>query len=364
MNLPDLLIFSYLKENLCVLHRGRVYIAGQEGSADRLSFGDISLTLSRGLSLQWFEDEYFRINGSLLADLAAEQLQASLKPADAFLFDFVINQVIASYSTPDSTAHSTAYSTPDSTPSNRSGTTPCKDFVLRPPGFIAAIFESVLAYYGKLYDLAEGGNQLLIDGKGYELREAKTSLEGLSERYSARLEDHIIKAAGDCRQNIRIGSGVSAAASQGFYYDPEKKVGCEVKNGFFLYTIVDPYILYEPANGRYYGFPEAKIGIELCTREGIILWKDPVVINPYSHPSLHLRNGAYQRICNGSFSYTDLKKNYPDIITQLCRLISKSRDLMTRGYYGESGAWHSLEEPMFSGHLMRGNINLLKVTNT
>lgn len=132
------------------------------------------------------------------------------------------------------------------------------------------------------------------------------------------------------------------------FYNKENNLGFERNDfGFFIYTLVEPYILYERKNRKYYKFDRAKIGVELIGKA----WKDPIIINPYSHPALRYKNKDFQKICNGSCDYNAIRKKYR-LEDQIKVVLEKARHMILRGYFSQKGSWHSLTEPIFREHIV------------
>lgn len=130
------------------------------------------------------------------------------------------------------------------------------------------------------------------------------------------------------------------------FYSKEMNLGFEKNDyGFFIYTVVEPYVLYEKRNGKYYKFDEAKIGVEIIGET----WREPIVINSYSHPALRSKNIAFQKICNGSYDYNAIRRKYKQE-DQVKVVLEKAKSMMLRGYFSQKGSWHSLTELMFKEH--------------
>ncbi len=176
-------------------------------------------------------------------------------------------------------------------------------------------------------------HEIFIEKRSYSIDRKTNSLEGVDEEYR--------RAIGQ-RKNTAKSSQVTRIAEQKKFYDRNQNLGFETtERGFYIYTTVEPYALYERKNRKYYGFGRAKIGVHTEIRDGKIIWHQAVVMNKYIHPALK-EDGEYQSICTGNFSYNHLINRHHEEAKQIRAALEEARRMIERGYFSEKGSWNEL----------------------
>ncbi len=198
---------------------------------------------------------------------------------------------------------------------------------------------------GGVFDLTQQKNkshEIRIDRTSYSIGRQITEVEYLEENYAQVFG----KGFGE-KENLVNTKGLRELLLKGGFYDRRTNIGFEkTAKGFFVYTLVEPYALYETRNKKYYGFGEAKVGIQLWPTYDEITWHDAVVMNKYIHPAL-AREDEYQKICTGNFSYSTIRNKYESKADQIKVALQKARGILERGYFSRSGAWNSLTEAKY-----------------
>ncbi len=199
--------------------------------------------------------------------------------------------------------------------------------------------KNYFVYNGKFFDLSIKANgHASINGKRYQIEsKCDQDFEKLETQYKNLLERRML-------ESTNLGNKASVSLYEKLaingYYDHDKSIGFEKnEKGFFVYTIISPYILYEPNNKCYYSFSQAKAGVRISKKRDIIEWEKIVVITPYIHPALpELENKSFQKVCEGVFDYSRLEKLPPaDAIKQL--VPKEIERMLQKGYWGQHDAW-------------------------
>ncbi|MEM4244823.1 MAG: hypothetical protein QW404_00030 [Candidatus Nanoarchaeia archaeon] len=208
---------------------------------------------------------------------------------------------------------------------------------------------------GNMYKLSNTKTQsheIKIKNKSYSVQEKITELEQFERLYQNL----------DARLRGCFNYEIKKIARQAKFYDPKENIGFEdTEKGFFLYTLVKPYALYERTNSKYYGFGEAKIGIQIRIVDNEIVWHDAVVMNKYIHPALP-DDDEYQKICTGNFSFETIRQKYKGKAEQIRIALEEARRMIERGYFSRDGSWNTLQDPKYK-QLELKNIMGWRVTN-
>jgi len=191
-------------------------------------------------------------------------------------------------------------------------------------------------------------HEILIQGKSYSIDRKIMTLEEMEQ---------------DITKPKEYESRIIAIAQQQRYYDRNEKLGIEKVGGkSYIHTITEPYALYERKNGRHYGFGRAKIGVEVESVDGEIVWHDAVVMNEYMHPALK-GNEPYQKICTGTFSFDNIRRKYGAKGKQIRVALEEARRMLERGYFSQQGSWNELTEEKYK-ELELQNTRGWRITNT
>lgn len=202
-------------------------------------------------------------------------------------------------------------------------------------------------YNGKFFGLSikENGHASINDKRyqiGSKCNQDFEKFEKFEKKYEIFLEKRILEGAnlGGKAKTTLYGK----LATNGYYKEEgDKNIGFEKnEKGFFIYTIVDPYVLYEPKNECYYSFSRAKAGIRISKNRNRIEWEKIKVITPYMHPALQLlEKKPFQEVCPGVFNYHKLEKLPPtDAIKRL--VPTEIKRMLQEGYIGQDSAWKPL----------------------
>ncbi len=177
-------------------------------------------------------------------------------------------------------------------------------------------------------------------------------LSGLDRSHNGIIEGYVQFKKGLYGKLKEKGAG-SSDDHPGFSFDELGiPIGCEfIEGSFFIYKKVEPFCLYEESNGRYYGFDEARAGVELKKEDGLYKLGDPLVINEYSHPSLAKINKPMQKICAGAGKdfltelKAQLKQDQSQLVQQVSKILDYSVAMLESGYVGAGygSAYHKLD---------------------
>ncbi len=218
--------------------------------------------------------------------------------------------------------------------------------------------EDYFIWNRKIYRVTkkEKSPYLKVKGKKYSIEESiEKSIEDLEREYQKQLKERIIeeltkgeKSLTSRIKNIKEKKEIYNFLKKKSYFDKKEKIGFKIcSQGFFITSHVEPYILFEPKNKRYYRFNKAIIGVQLERNKGKIKWKDPVVINDYIHPALASKTPKpFQKICNGEFSYYQATKG-KKLDESIRIILAEAKRMLQSGYFGKKGAWNPLYEPCF-----------------
>ncbi|RME55157.1 hypothetical protein D6777_01450 [Candidatus Woesearchaeota archaeon] len=147
--------------------------------------------------------------------------------------------------------------------------------------------------------------------------------------------------------NLKLNTKIGKTTVLENYYDAEKNLGFELKNDdFYVYTIVEPYILYDKSTQKKYKFDEAKVGLKLELVNDEVEYGNLVVLNEYSHPALPDFDKPMQTICLGWYDPSTLKINF-NLENQIVLLLKKGKKALTEEYILPNVAWHKLSEEKF-----------------
>jgi len=195
---------------------------------------------------------------------------------------------------------------------------------------------------GKFFDLSMKANgHALINGKRYQIEsKCNYNSENFEKKYQTFLEKRILEGA---NLGTKAKTVLYDKLANNGYYKEDKNIGFEKnEKGFFIYAIVDPYVLYEPNNECYYSFSSAKAGVKINKKRDKIEWEKIEVITPYIHPALpELEYKPFQKVCVGVFDYSKLEKLPPaDAIKEL--IPKEIVRMLQKGYWGQHDAWKPL----------------------
>jgi len=311
MSIPQTFVYKELNENTAAIVDGRIWGVKERKEDDNYFrwYGKI-FGVVKGKTLRALEEDYLEKHEH---EIKQPNKEGGINYEDTQLADFVIKNVI--------------------------GKVPYKNKrrdkqLIEEVLYMSALF----ACCGSLYEVNQGKNEnheLRIEGKSYSIGKELTELEELERKYERKLENILTRQA-------RYNSGTTKIIEKGRFYNQNENIGFEkTENGFFVYTVVKPYSLYERYNNKYYGFGEAKIGIKLEIVDEEIAWQSAVVINRYIHPALP-NLGTYQRICTGNYSYDTLREKYDDKAKQIRAALGEAVRMIERGYFSAKGSWNKL----------------------
>ncbi|MBW2997489.1 hypothetical protein KY349_04080 [Candidatus Woesearchaeota archaeon] len=152
------------------------------------------------------------------------------------------------------------------------------------------------------------------------------------------------------------------------FYDPKKNLGF-IKNsrGFFIFTKIPNYILWEHEEDQYFRFPSAKVAVKVSLNQGNRIGiSNPLVIEKYRHPGLDEIDDDYQHICFQFFEPTAIKrmpaaKKVHTMLYEGCRMLMAN-------YCSSGKAYFNLEDDdvaeIFSSYIVpKSRVNNSKVTN-
>lgn len=152
------------------------------------------------------------------------------------------------------------------------------------------------------------------------------------------------------------------------YYDPQRNLGF-VKNskGFFIFTKMPSYVLWEHKTDRYFSFPPAKVAVKVLLDRGKhIRISNPLIIERYRHPALDGLNLGYEHICFQFFEPATLKR--ASSAEKVHRLLYEGCRMMMANYCSGGKAYFNLEDDevaeIFSGSIVpKSKVDNSKVTN-
>ncbi len=198
---------------------------------------------------------------------------------------------------------------------------------------------------GTIFDLTKlksENNEVRINKTSYSIGRQITEVDYLEEDYSQTFREGL-----NGKHNLICVKEINDLLLKDGFYDRKTNIGFEkTRDGFFVYTLVEPYVLYEDKNKKYYKFGEAKVGIQIWLADDEIVWQDAVVMNKYMHPAL-ASHAEHQRICTGRFSYATIRKRYDSKADQIKIALQKAKSTLERGYFSRNGAWNSLTEAKY-----------------
>lgn len=373
MKLPPTFFYKFFKENTFFVVDNAIYNPRFSSSEiGFISVGDKKFGLDEGLKLSRLEELYFSNNDSELKNCCNNLLKSILTDEkeinrdyyelgeDLEFIEFVWYDLLRKKKT--------------AKPKIKLIKVKEKN-----PFLIDEIFsQDCFVWKGKLYALEKGKGlfNVKIKNKSYSIGESlESNLEELEKKYLKKIEEKVYNQLTKGQDSLlsRIGrlkekKDLIDIIRKGEFFDAKENIGFkkDVK-GFFVTTKAGKgcngdYILYEPNNGKYYRFEEALIGIKLVKQDESISWWEPVVINPYIHPSLpSKRPTPHQKICEGNFDYKQAVKGC-DLASAIRILLGEARRLILSGYYGASGAHSSLSAGHFQ-ELEVKSFDATEVTN-
>ncbi|MDI6738037.1 MAG: hypothetical protein QME12_06005 [Nanoarchaeota archaeon] len=203
--------------------------------------------------------------------------------------------------------------------------------------------KSFFALSGRIYPLFEGGQNASIADRRYSLGlTPSSSIEELESKYLKAIEaEKRKKAAG-----IRLEAMQALKEKQ--WLDKNKNIGFRlVKDRFYAFTKVEPYILFERLNNAYYEFPEAEAGIPLFLNQNSIDFGRLYVLNSYSHPSISSFDTPMQAICAGSYDYEAAKRRHSSPYAVLEELMEKARTVLREEYRSRGKPYYFLTNQKF-----------------
>jgi len=190
---------------------------------------------------------------------------------------------------------------------------------------------AVFVYRNNFYPLLEFERGEILFGNSRRILGRQVSAEEIDKDYKNRIQNRLCKKVESAYTNLKKEENTIRAVMSRKYYDKQRNMGFEIiNNDFFAITIVEPYILYERSNGKYYLFDTAKIGSKMTKIGNSIELSPLIVINSYSHPYLSQKDTPFQRICTGSFDYATIR--HGGIYEQIHNILRFGRKLLTRGY--------------------------------
>ena len=304
MSTPFYLFFN---ENIFACIDSRIYNTCKTSTEDYLKWFSTRINLLKGELVQKLEEIYY-----FSAGMKKEQLNE--------LSGFIVNNVIP----------------------NRSAAKPCDSILLS-----ILPDRDYLVFRGRFHELAprNAANAIVhANKKDYAVgANLGLDLKELEQDYVQRLN--------------------TAGFTDHSGYDKKSNIGYLTdSSGFYVYAIVNPYILYERLNDKYYQFPETRIGLRLSKQKNKIIWGNPVVIDNYSHPALPDENKPFQDICSGLFNFNAIREKYKDPVLQVRAALVKTEEILTMGYFSNVGSWHKLKDEIFRSYETR-NITGCRVTN-
>lgn len=241
------------------------------------------------------------------------------------------------------------------------------EFVMQaksPSSKCSSIAESILpsrSFFilgNSVYPLFESGHNAVIERKQYTL--------GLRPCFSINeLEGKYQKAIEAEKRKQGIGAKLFAleALKQGCWFDENKNIGFKIiKERFYAYTKVNPYILFERMNECYYSFPAAEVGIPLFLNANGIDFGKLYVLGKYSHPSLPSLGIEMQPICAGSYDYDAVKRRHSSSYAVLEELMEKARNVLTTEYKSRGKPYYFLTNHNFNS-MKVSYFDKSKVTN-
>ncbi len=181
-----------------------------------------------------------------------------------------------------------------------------------------------LIYFGKLFPLIQSHNfQVKINGQSYTLgSQSKKSLLDYDNKF----------------QNYPDPDPLISKILQGEDYC-QGNYGIHYNDTVYITKKILPFIIEDA--GKKYLFPGTRVGLPLFFNKEIS-WTKPIVIDPYSHPALHFKNGSYQPICCGPFNFEILRQK-SDLVTQIKSALFHAERLLTEGVWDNApNAWHRL----------------------
>lgn len=232
--------------------------------------------------------------------------------------------------------------------------------ILHTPSFV---------YYGSFFGLNPKYNgKLRLNGRRYEIGDLeKISISELDKKYIS-----IISAStngnSDTEKSFFSKMSLFEKVNNYEFYDPRTRIGFHIKNDheFYVFKKTEPFILLERINGKYYQFPEAKIGLLLARLTGKIDYGEkPVIINKYIHPSINILslNKPYSIPCTGEYKISRNKELFKNNLKkQIMASISGVESCLKTGYFPSAGS-ANLRPPNVENYLTNPNYNRFIVKN-
>jgi len=402
MELPDTMVYRYLKEKLKILSTGVVKIGTnfylvtlQNGTTDYLKWFDSKYALKEGASMEVLDQLYIK----KISKFIDQQIKFSLEETvnkkekeilekarslvklneNAFFAKKVLEEIIPAFDlkpkknlkvSENKNAFELelnleeALSTEDSVLIGDFLFINHKWYKLSKTQF--SNHDSVYIYLnGVVYHIEEGGRFDLDEFNLNHKETIKSKIKNFVEKKESLLKNKLEALAKEEELIKKL--------SMQEYIDPERKVGFKITRGKFhvCYLLDESYILYDPINKRYYGFglkfgkPAALIGIPVIKLEDKIVIEKPVVINKYKHPSL-FDHAEYQEICTGG--YEDIRPKQTgekEFSNTLVSVLNSVVDSFTKGYTGmaEWRKFHANESYWKDHELSADEINKNIISN-
>lgn len=311
--LPETFLHKTLKDRVMVITEGKIWKITEEETENKFVWYGKKFGIKEERTLNSVEEDYMEKHEKTLQEIKEKALGDKIKAEDFELTYFTINQIIK---------HKTEEQ---------------KRSVIE-----EIITKDIFSCANNVYQMKKGEHpnyKIRIGNKTYNIDKKIASLEQLERNYTLQI---IRKITSKFKEKSYLESKIEE------FYDKKENIGFENKEkGFYAYTILEPYILHERSNGKYYKLGEAKIGVKLSITNQEIAWNDPVVINNYAHPALE-SFGPYQRICSGKFSYESIRQRHKEKGKQVRAALEQGKRMIARGYFSQGGSWHKLTEPYYN----------------
>lgn len=312
--LPETFLHKTLKDRTMIITEGKIWNVTEEDTENKLVWYGKKFGIKEERTLKSIEEDYMEKYEKTIKEIKEKALEKHKIKADDFeIAYFAINHVIGH---------------------KKEGQ---KSSIIE-----EIVKENLFSCANALYKLKKGrhpNHKIRIGKEVYSIDKKIASLEQLERNYALQI---VKKITSKFKEKSYL-EPIHAAE----FYNKKENIGFERKErGFYAYTILKPYILYENCNGKYYKLGEAKIGVKLSITNQGIGWNDPVVINNYVHPALE-SFGPYQRICSGKFSYESIRQRHKEKGKQVRAALEQGKRMIERGYFSQGGSWHKLTEPYY-----------------
>jgi hypothetical protein len=340
MTLPTSCFYQIFKQNtLIVIDRAIWNIKNRREDKNYFRWYSRTFGIEKGSSLRALEEDYLEKHQEQIKQLRDESASRLVKEntdeEEIRLAHFAINNIVRRS---DEEEDNSSYTIEE------------------------ALDRDAFVCEGTLFHINKNKNnnhEIKIGERAYSIDKKIAEVEQLEEEYKRKLQERIT----GWQKKIQKTREITRILEEGGFYDRKSGIGFEkTRKGFFVYTITEPYALYERENNKHYGFPRAKIAIQVEQTEGGVAWHDAIVMNKYMHPALH-DNAEYQNICTGKFSYNTIRERCAKKSDQIRVALQTARDMMERGYFSRKGSWNALTDPKYKDMEIT-NLERWRVTNT